>query len=236
MKTDRKDAQTIAQAMRVGLFRPVHVKSQASLEARVVLTNRTLVLRQRLQLQNTIRGTLKGFGIKLGRVSQGRFLVRVRAAAAGNAVLGTAIEPLLALWQAQHLAFAMLDRLVRRAATADAICRLLMTAPGVGPVVALAYRSGIDVPQRFRRSALVGAHLGLTPSTYRSGRIDRSGGISKCGDAMVRGYLFEAANTILTRQKRPCALRSWGLEFAQRENRIANTFENSHQIVNVAYQ
>ena len=164
----------------------------------------------------TIRGTLKGFGLKLGTVSQGRFVSRVRALIAETPILQAAIEPLLGAWQGLRLAFVQLDRLVRRAAAADPICRLLMTAPGVGSVVALAFRTGIDHPNRFAKSRLVGAHLGLTPRKYASGRIDRDGRITKCGDAMVRGYLFEAANSILSRLKKPCALRDWALELAER--------------------
>lgn len=216
VKTDRKDAEAIAQAMRVGLFREVHIKSRASLEARAVLTNRSLALRQRLQLQNTLRGTLKGFGLKLGQVSAGGFVARVREAIADQPMLQAAIEPLLALWLAQHAAFRGLDRLVRRAAIDDPVCRRLMTAPGIGPVNALAYRTGLDVPGRFRRSSRVGAYLGLTPRKYASGRIDRNGHITKCGDAMVRACLYEAANSILTRLKRPSALRDWATRLAHR--------------------
>jgi transposase len=216
VKTDRKDAQAIAQAMRMGFFRAVHMKTRASLEARVMLTNRSLLLRQRLQLQNTIRGTLKGFGLKLGAASQGRFLAKVRLPIADQPVLQAAIEPLLAAWQALRLAFLRLDRLVRRAAAQDPVCRLLMTAPGVGSVVALAFRTGIDDVNRFAKSRLVGVHFGLTPSKYASGRIDRNGHITKCGDTMVRGYLFEAANSIFSRLRKPCELRDWGLELAQR--------------------
>lgn len=216
VKTDRKDAQAIAQAMRMGFFQPVHVKGRASLEARLMLTNRGLLLRQRLQIQNTIRGTLKGFGLKLAAASQGRFLAKVRALIADNVVLRAAVEPLLGAWQALRLAFLQLDRLVRRAAAADPVCRLLMTAPGVGSVVALAFRTGIDDVNRFARSRLVGAHFGLTPRKYASGRIDRNGRITKCGDAMVRGYLFEAANSILMRLRKPCGLRDWALDLAKR--------------------
>jgi transposase len=216
VKTDRKDAQAIGQAMRMGFFRAVHMKTRASLEARLMLTNRSLVLRQRLQLQNTIRGTLKGFGLKLGAASQGRFLAKIRLLIADRPVLQAAIEPLLAAWQALRLTFLELDRLVRRAAAEDPVCRLLMTAPGVGPVVALAFRTGVDDVNRFATSRLVGAHFGLTPRKYASGRIDRDGRITKCGDAMVRGYLFEAANSIIARLRRSCDLRDWALNIAKR--------------------
>jgi transposase len=216
VKTDRKDARAIAQAMRMGFFRTVHIKTRASQEARLLLVNRGLMQRQRLQIQNTIRGTLKGFGVKLGKVSQGRFLARVRSVIEPLPVVQAAILPLLGAWQALRLALLQLERLVRRAAAADPVCRLLMTAPGIGPVVALAFRTGVDIANRFAKSRLVGAHFGLTPRKYASGRIDRDGRITKCGDAMVRAYLFEAANSILSRLKKPCELRDWALKLAQR--------------------
>src|SRR5919206_5183284 len=97
----------------------------------------------------------------------------------------------------------------------DPVCRRLMTAPGVGAVVALAYRVTIDVPARFGRSKAVGAALGLTPRRYQSGELDRMGRISKCGDGMLRSLLFEAAQVLLTRAGGSW-LKAWGLRLAKR--------------------
>ena len=85
-----------------------------------------------------------------------------------------------------------------------------MTVPGIGPITALAFHSAIDEPSRFRRSRSVGAYFGLTPRRYASGEVDWSGRISKCGDAMVRTYLFEAAGVLLTRVPQWCKLKAWG--------------------------
>jgi len=141
---------------------------------------------------------------------------RAIGAWAGYGALAMAVGPLLGAWQALRVAFVRLDRMIDHAAADDPICRLLMTAPGVGPVVALAFRTGVDDVHRFAKSRLVGVHFGLTPRKYASGRIDRDGHITKCGDAMVRAYLFEAAHSILARLRKPCALRGWALELAQR--------------------
>jgi transposase len=217
VKTDARDAALIAQAMRTGLYQAVHVKSQTAMQVRVLLRMRTLVNRQRVQMQNTVRGCLKGFGVKLGEVSIGQFAARVRTALAGlEPGLAAAIEPVLALWAEHRSRLAAFDRQVRAAARADTVCRRLMTVPGVGPVVALAYRSAIDDPDRFARSALVGAHLGLTPRLYASGEVERRGAISKCGDAMARSYLFEAANVVVTRLRRRCALKTWAQRSVKR--------------------
>jgi Transposase IS116/IS110/IS902 family len=85
-----------------------------------------------------------------------------------------------------------------------------MSIPAVGVIVALAYVAVIDNPERFRHSSTVGAYLGLTPRRYQSGEVDCAGHISKCGDGLLRSYLFQAANAILTRKVTDSTLRSWG--------------------------
>ncbi len=92
----------------------------------------------------------------------------------------------------------------------DVDSRRSMTVPGIGPITALAFRSAIDEPARFRRSRSVGAYVGLTPRRYASGEVDWSGRISKCGDRMLRTYLFEAAGVLLTRVQHWCKLKAWG--------------------------
>ena len=217
VKTDRKDAALIAQAMRVGLFRAVHVKSLESQELRLLLRNRWTLQRKRLDIENEVRGTLKGFGIKLGRVGKGHFGERVRQRLVlDHRRLLDLMAPMLKAREALLVHERTLDRRVVSVARGNAVCRLFMTSPGVGPVTALAFMSAVDDPARFARSRDVGVHFGLTPRLYQSGEIARSGRISKCGDAMVRSLLFEAALSLLTRTKKWSALKSWGLRVAAR--------------------
>src|SRR4029450_3662820 len=91
-----------------------------------------------------------------------------------------------------------------------------MTAPGIGPVTALCFLATIDDPRRFRRSRSVGAYVGLTTRRFASGEIDWTGRISKCGDKMLRSYLYEAANVLLTRVAKWSALKAWGIRLAKR--------------------
>ena len=91
-----------------------------------------------------------------------------------------------------------------------------MTAPGIGPVTALCFLATIDEPARFKRSRSVGAYAGLTTRRYASGEIDWTGRISKCGDKMLRSYLYEAANVLLTRVAKWSALKAWGIRLAKR--------------------
>jgi len=217
VKTDRKDARLIAQAMRVGLYREVHVKSRESQELRLLLRNRWTLQRKRRDIENEIRGTLKGFGVKLGRVGKGRFGERVRERLfIEHPRLLDLVEPMLKAREALLVHERTLDRRVVSVARGNAVCRTFMTSPGVGPVTALAFMSGVDNPARFAKSRDVGVHFGLTPRLYQSGEIERSGRISKCGDAMVRSLLFEAALSLLTRTRKWSALKSWGLRVAAR--------------------
>ena len=96
------------------------------------------------------------------------------------------IEPLLIARQVIRDQFAILHRRLLAIVRDDEVCRRLMTVPGVGPVVALTYRATVDVPARFRNSKAVGAVLGLTPAKHQSGERDQTGGISRCGDEMMR--------------------------------------------------
>ena len=101
-------------------------------------------------------------------------------------------------------------------ARAEAVCRRLMTVPGVGALVAVTFTSAVDDPHRFAHSKAVGAHFGLTPKKYQSGETDVTGAISKVGDAMVRTALFEAAHILLTRAVRFSSLKRWAMEVAKR--------------------
>ena len=213
-KSDRNDARGIAQMMRVGLYRPVHVKTLASQERRLLLTNRKLLQDKMLDIERELRGTLRNFGLKVGIVSRARFEVRVEELVAPQPRLAVLVRPLLAARRALREQFALMHKMLLDLVRDEPVCRRLMTAPGVGAVVALAYRATIDVPARFPRSKTVGAALGLTPRRYQSGELDRTGRISKCGDGMLRSLLFEAAQVLLTRTSGSW-LKAWGLQLAR---------------------
>ena len=214
-KTDRNDARGIAQVMRTGWFRFVHVKSPESQELRLLLNHRKTLQRKTLDLENEVRGTLKAFGLKVGKVSRGRFAARVRELMADRPRLRAATESMLKARGALMTEFDRLHRMVLEAVRGDLLCGRLMTVPGVGPITALAFKTGVDVPERFAKSKTVGAHFGLTSRKFNSGEIDYNGRISKCGDAMVRTLLYEAANAMLIRCARYSALKAWAMRIAK---------------------
>lgn len=216
VKTDRNDARAIAQVVRTGWFRAVHVKSEVAQELRALLTARKLLVGKLRDLDNGIRGVLRGFGLKMGHIGERAFAERARELVAGRTALEVLIRPLLAARAALLTERDHLHRLVLTAVRDDAVCRRLMTVPGVGPVTALTFCSAVDDPSRFSRSRAVGAHFGLTPRRYQSGETDRTGHISKQGDALARQALYEAANVRLTRTSRWSALKAWGMNIAKR--------------------
>ena len=216
VKTDRKDARGIAQLLRMGWYRPVHRKSPPAQEVRALLVGRKLLQGKLLDVELSIRGILRGFGLKLGVVGKGGFAARVRELVAGQPTLERVAEPMLRAREALRAEYLTLHRAVLAIVRADATCRRLMTVPGVGALVAVTFASAVDDPARFGRSRAVGAHFGLTPKKYQSGETDVTGGISKVGDAMVRTALYEAANVMLTRSGKFSTLKRWALEVAKR--------------------
>jgi transposase len=213
-KTDRNDAAGLAQIMRTGWFRQVHVKSAPSHVTRALLTSRGLLVGMRGDIDNQVRGLLRTFGILFGK-AVGGFLKRAREIVSGELApspeLARLVETLLATRAEIVRRITGLDRDLMRQAKASDVCRRFMTTPGVGPVTALSVWAAIDDPHRFARSSSVGAYLGLTPRRYASGEIDHSGHISRCGDRQVRTHLYEAANVLLTRTAKSSAIQAWGL-------------------------
>jgi transposase len=216
VKTDRRDARGIAQLLRLGWYRSVHAKSASAQEVRALLTARKLIQAKLLDVESGVRGVLRGFGLKVGPISRGRFEMRILELVDGNAILEAVIGSMLAVRAALQTEFARLHRALLVVVRADPICRQLMSVPGVGAIVAITFKSGVDDPTRFRRSRDIGPHFGLTPRKYQSGELDVTGSITKVGDRMVRTALYEAASVMLTRTVRISPLKSWALGVAKR--------------------
>ena len=214
-KTDRNDARALAQIMRTGWYRQVHVKSRQCRLWRSLLVARRTVLNEMRSMENVVRAVLREAGLKLGVPGRAAFAGRVRELTEGDARVTTLVEPLLAILATMLDQLAHLTKQVQDIVRQEAVCRRLMSVPGVGPITALAFRATIDRPDRFRRSRDVGAHLGLTPARYQSGETDIQGKISRCGDELARTALYEAAHTLLVRSRKWSALRAWGMKVAK---------------------
>jgi transposase len=217
VKSDRNDARNIAQLMRLGWFRPVHCKSMSAQETRAILTARKLVQGKLLDVENSLRGILRGFGLKVGKTTPTSFAGRIEELVKGHPnleAIGAALLNVRAVLLGEFKAF---EKRVRALSLSDTKARLLMSTPAVGPIISLTFASAIDDPSRFTSAKRAGPLFGLTPKKYQSGETDYSGRISKLGDASVREALYEAAHIMLTKPIKGCTqLKSWAMRIARR--------------------
>jgi transposase len=216
VKTDRRDARGIAQLLRMGWFRPVHCKSPPAQEVRALLVARKQLQAKMRDVELSLRGLLRGFGLKVGEISKGQFAARVRTLVAGHLMLERIAEAMLRAREALQTEFGKLHRAMLAIVRRDEVCRRLMTVPGIGALIAVTFTSAVDRPARFSHSRAVGAHFGLTPKRYQSGETDITGAVSRVGDPMVRTALYEGAHIMLTRAVRFSALKHWALQVAKR--------------------
>jgi transposase len=219
VKTDRNDARGLAHIMRTGWYREVHIKSHDSQELRMLLNNRRFLLDKRIAVDNEVRGSLRTFGLKLGKVTPATYEARVRELVGDNEKFQACILPMLEVRRVLIEQYKKLEKLILDVVRDDEICQLFMTIPGIGPLTALVFKTFVDRQQRFRKSKSVGPALGLTPRKYASGEVDYDGHITKCGDEFVRMHLFEAAKVLLSRVGKPSDLKSWGLRLAKRSSK-----------------
>lgn len=229
IKTDRRDAEGIARLLQMGWFRPVHCKSVSAQEMRAVLTARKSIQQATINLELSVRGVLRNFGLKIGSVSKGRFETRIRELTDGNPMLEAAVGPILRARTALRNELAKLEKLSRDHARSDPVCRLMMTMPGVGAIVALTVKSAIDDPDRFHSSKEVGPWVGLTPRREQSGERDIIGQITRAGDVALRTALYRAATVMLNRG-RSNWLTAWALRVAQRRGKKRATVALARRI------
>ena len=169
-----------------------------------------------MDLENELRGLLKVFGIRLAvKVPHGAYDAAVRPLVEAEPLLAHALLPLLEARQVLYRTYLKLDNEVKAVVRTDAVCRRLMTVPGVGAITALSFKAAVDDPHRFKSSRTVAAHFGLTPRRYQSGETDNPGRISKAGDPDVRCALYTAAHALVTRTSEWLSLKAWGVRLVK---------------------
>lgn len=215
-KTDANDAEGLAQLARTGWYRRVAAKRPETRSARALLLARQQLVKQRRDLENQVRGLLRGFGLAVGAVARSRFEARAWELLAREPSLADAVGPLLVARRALEPQIKTLETRIAQAAAGSAVCTRLMSVPGVGPMTALAFVTAIDDPQRFEKSVSVGPYLGLTPRGFQSGDSNWSGRISKHGDGLARHMLYEAANSLLSRVRRWSAPKAWAARLVRK--------------------
>lgn len=159
---------------------------------RAILTARKLIQAKLQDIENSLRGILRGFGLKVGKTTKRGFTTRISQLVAGHPALEAIAAATLAVHAALVREFNNFEKQVRVMSILDAKARLLMSTPAVGPIISLTYASAIDDPAHFTSSKRAGPLFGLTPKKHQSGETDYSGRISKNGDASLREALYEA--------------------------------------------
>ncbi|CUK01918.1 Transposase IS116/IS110/IS902 family protein [Ruegeria denitrificans] len=220
-KSDRSDAEALAQLARTGWYREVHIKSENSDRLRLLLSARERLVRIRMDIEGQARGILKTFGIRLGVVRKGRsrrdFRDQLSEIVSGDPILEVVFASMIKVHETVCHKTTDLDAEIQKYAKDCPLARRLTSVPGVGPIVALSFIATIDDATRFRRAVDVGAYLGLTPRRYQSGETDWSGRISKRGDQSMRKLLYEAANILIQRVAKFSPLKGWAMRLVQRK-------------------
>ncbi|HKH73996.1 MAG TPA: IS110 family transposase [Vicinamibacterales bacterium] len=220
IKTDKRDAAALAEACRLGIYRAAHRVSPGHWRERQQQTVRQQIVRQRTALINVCRALLRQEGYRLPAGEAENVVARLDRVEL-SAPLTAVLEPVRALLHQLTATLRELDAAARVRAQADPIVRRLMTAPGVGPVVALTFRAVLDTPARFGGDAQrVAAFVGLVPREASSAERHRKGHITKAGPPIVRSLLVPSA-WMLWRSRRPevQAIRAWADALAARRGR-----------------
>jgi transposase len=208
-KTDRIDAEVLAHALEARRIPIAHLLSPQRQELRYELGVRHALVETRAQYVTSVRHMCRSHGVALPTCTAGYFAVKLRGVVLGEG-LSSLVTPLVRLIEQLDVQIRAVDAKLIAFANADPLFKQLMTAPGVGLIVAAAFISVIDDAHRFRRAHEVEAYLGLVPGEYSSGSVRRIGSITKQGNRLARAVLMEAAHSILRMAKSDDPLKKWG--------------------------
>ena len=220
IKHDKLDARILATLCAADVLAEIDQPTEEQRLARMPVVARDGIVRSRVKLVQLVRSLLDSEGIELKKCALNVFVDRVTdlwdEIPAGMA---HAIEPVLTAIHMLTEQIADCDSRIEEAIAKDPDAQLLMTAPGVGPIVAACFLMAVRDPSRFKSGRDVGSYLGLVPSLYQSGETYRRGRITKHGNRQARWALSMAASVLLSVVKKQSALRQWGLEVADRRGR-----------------
>jgi transposase len=235
VKTDRRDARTLAEACRLGAYRPAHRTSDRQRHVRTQLAIREALVQTRSRYISLVGSALRREGFRVATGNAEGFINRVeRLALPGQ--LRSEIAPLFAVLVSVNRQLEWLDGCLAHLAQSDDTVARLCTAPSVGPVTAAAFASTIDEVSRFRNAHQVEAYLGLTPTEMSSGERQQRGHITKAGNSRMRRLLVQVAVSILRlRSPRTRELRDWTSRVALRRGKKIATVALARRMAGVLY-
>ena len=235
VKTDRRDAQALMDACRLGAYRPTHRTSDTQRKVRALLTTRETLVRARVRVIQVLRALLRREGLRVGTglsVNFSRRLAEVEL----TLWLKPLVAPLCAVLESVNHELASVDKALKQVVESDANVRRLCTVPGVGPVTAAAFVSTLDRVERFRRAHEVESYLGLVPREYSSGEKRVLGALTKAGNARVRWLLVEASWSVLrNRGEHTQHLRDWAGRVALRRGRTIATVALARRLAGIMF-
>lgn len=219
VKTDKRDARTLAEALRLGAYRVTHRVSVEQRHVRSELLVRDALVRTRTRYVSVIKAAVRREGLRLSQGEPEHTALKVRAIELREEVVQE-LTPILEVLSPLNREICSADKRIEQLGRNDPVVRRLMTAPGVGPVTALAFVASLDEVTRFRGAHQVESYLGLVPSEYSSGERQHRGRITKRGNARMRSLLVEAGWRILRSRRSECtALRAWAMQIAARRGK-----------------
>ncbi len=218
IKTDRRDVAALADANRLGIYRVAHRVSATQRDVRRRLRVRDQLVHVRRQAINLLRAQLRSEGVRVPTGAAATFAARFKASDASPAVRD-AMAPLFELLAAVAPLIGRAEHWTRSAARADAVTRRLMTAPGIGPVVSLAFQATVDDVGRFVTPGAVTSYLGLVPGEDSSGERQRKGAITKAGPSRMRVLLIQSAWHLWRSPAGSATLHAWARRLGERRGR-----------------
>ena len=235
VKTDRRDARTLAEACRLGAYRPVHRASAPQRHVRAQLAVRDALIRTRTRYVSVVKALVRRDGLRLPPGNPVHTDAKL-AALPLPVPLARELAPLRALFEPLNNEITAADERLAAVAAADPVVERLRTAPGIGPVTAVAFVATLDDVTRFASAHHVAAYLGLTPREYSSGEQQHRGRISKTGNARMRYLLVEAAWRMLrTADPAAAVLRAWADGIAQRRGRSVAAVALARRLAGILY-
>jgi transposase len=235
VKTDRRDAVTLADACRLGAYRRSHRASDRQRHVRAELAVRDTLVRTRVKCVALVGALLRRHGIHLPSGNVDGFVKRVERQTMPEPQRAE-ITPLLALIRTASAELEAADDRIAAIASADPVIQRLRTVPGVGPVTATAFVATLDTWERFAGPHQVEAYLGLAPSEKSSGEKQHKGRITKAGNSRARWLLVEAAWAILrSRRDDTEPLRRWAQRVALRRGTKVGIVALARKLAGILY-
>jgi len=239
-KSDAADAEAICEAARLPNMRFVAVKSEEQQASALVFRTRDLLIRQRTQTINAIRGHMAEYGwvaprgpswvTKLGDLMEGEVGVSLPLAAQAM------FRVMLAMLGEFSRQVAALDKEIARRAREDEAARRLMTIPGIGPITATAIVALAPPPETFRRGRDFAAWLGLTPRQNSTGGKTRLGRTSKMGERTLRRLLIIGSSTVVrSASRRGAPEGSWLAGMLARKPRMLVTVAQANKTARIVW-